>query len=149
MKRTNPQILRYQKNNLSFWLCMLAIAADVFHFVLLYESRVIAPDINMGVDIIINIFFLLVVFLASEKSKAHILSWSYTLFALSAIQILRIFYLPLMYYVSGKLSVNGFAFSITLLIISSVSLGVAALINLLRSKSLKNYLKDTEKLPKG
>ena len=30
--KNNPEIMRYTKNSISFWLCMLAIVADVLYF---------------------------------------------------------------------------------------------------------------------
>jgi hypothetical protein len=87
---------------------------------------------------------MLVVFLASEKTKTYVLSWSYILFGLAAVQLAHIFYLPFMFYRLTQLpmfgGVSSFFVSLFLLTASALSLAAAGAINVLRAKALRKYL---------
>ncbi len=157
MKKTNPEILRYTKNSLSFWLCMLAIVADVLYFTKAFSPVMGNVSFDVGfviaIDVILNILFMLFTFLCAEKLKAYQLEWSYVALGMGIAQIIRIFVVPFLKYeavVNGetvmKLFVSG-ADQIQCIIwlaLSALSLIGAAYIGYVKSKQLRAYLKEIE-----
>lgn len=91
----NAERMRYQTDKLSYWLCIFSIICNAVYFVGLYTNRGVAPDVTVGADILINIIFMMVVFLGSEKLKAYQKNWGAYMMATGAVQILRIFWLPM------------------------------------------------------
>lgn len=157
MKKTNPEILRYTKNSGSFWLCMLALVADVLYFTNAFSPVMGNVSFEIGVviaiDVIINIVFMLFAFLCAEKLKAYQLEWSYVALGMGVAQIIRIFIVPFLSYdsvVNGETVVNHFISGglriqcIVWLILSAASLIGAAYIGYVKSKQLRAYLNEIE-----
>lgn len=157
MKKTNPEILRYTKNSASFWLCMLAIVADVLYFTKAFSIKMDGVTVAVGfviaIDVILNILFMLFTFLCAEKLKAYQLKWSYVSFLMGIAQVARIFIVPFLKYeteVNGetvfKLFVSGAdqIQCIVWLIVSALALIGAAIIGYIKSKKLKAYLHKIE-----
>lgn len=91
-------IMRYKNNGLSFWLCMLAIIFNVAMFLIIYTTRSCTSDYALGIDLLVNVVFMLAAFLAAEKTKAYNKTAGYVAIGLGAIEIARIFWIPLKYY---------------------------------------------------
>ncbi|MBO2517056.1 MAG: hypothetical protein CW338_07290 [Clostridiales bacterium] len=88
--------MKYVKNVQSSRLCYLAILLDVLFFVSIYESDVgnWYYRILIGASIVYNLIFMMLVFLASEGVKSYKMGYTWVLYALAAIQILRVFIIP-------------------------------------------------------
>lgn len=88
--------MRYVKNTASSRLCYLAILLNVLYFVSIYKSDVGSWYYQMivGGSIVYNLLFMLMVFLASEGVKNYQKNFSWLLYVLGILQIVRIFILP-------------------------------------------------------
>ena len=88
--------MRYVKNTASSRLCYLAILLNVLYFVSIYKSDVGSWYYQMivGGSIVYNLLFMLMVFLASEGVKNYQKNFSWLLYVLGVLQIVRIFILP-------------------------------------------------------
>ena len=95
-------IMRYRPNGASFWLCMLAIVLNVSMFLIIYTTKACTTDWELGIDLLVNVIFMLAAFLTAEKTKAYNKSAGYVAMGLGAIQILRIFWIPLKYFTMWK-----------------------------------------------
>ena len=91
-------IMRYRPNGASFWLCMLAVILNVSMFLIVYTNKACTTDWELGIDLLVNVMFMLAAFLTAEKTKAYNKSAGYVAIGLGAIQILRIFWIPLKYF---------------------------------------------------
>jgi hypothetical protein len=124
--------MKYQTDKLSSWLCILSIIANMAYFVSIYTNRSIDPDWVTGADVLINIIFMMVVFLASEKLKIYSKNWNIIVLIISAFQALRIFWLP-SHYKGLEMLVGGrYIFAVVCLMVSTVMLfagGINATIN--------------------
>lgn len=89
--------LRYSKNKLSADLTILAIVFDCLYFVSIYKSDVgsFYYTYLIGISVVYNLLFLLIMFLSSEGVKSYKLNYSFVLLALGVGQIVRIFILPM------------------------------------------------------
>ncbi len=88
--------MRYVKNTSSSRLCYLAILLNVLYFVSIYKSDVGSwyYQILVGGSIVYNLLFMLITFLASEGVKNYQKNYSWILYILGILQIVRIFILP-------------------------------------------------------
>ena len=155
--KNNPEIMRYTKNSISFWLCMLAIITDVLYFTNAFSPVMEGVPFTVGfivaIDVILNILFMLFTFLCAEKLKTYQIQWSYFAFAMGIIQIARIFIVPFLSYEiiqKGETIVTAFMDTptkiqcIIWLALSSASLIGAAYFGFVKSKQLKAYLNEIE-----
>lgn len=143
----NAERMQYQVDKRSYWLCMLSIVLNMVYFVSIYTNKAVAPDITIGADVIINIIFMLVVFLSSEKLKAYQKKWNIYVMLIGAIQLLRIFFVPLHFseleMLIGKehtLAVAWLSASGILLLLAGInsSINIKILSRLDESRALKN-----------
>ena len=88
--------MRFTKNTASSRLCYLGILLDVFYFVNIYSSDVGSwyYNIIVGGSIVYNLLFMLFAFLASEGVKNYKSSYSWLLYAIGVLQLVRIFVIP-------------------------------------------------------
>ncbi|MDO5111029.1 MAG: hypothetical protein Q4E65_01870 [Clostridia bacterium] len=131
MKR-NPARMKYQKDTRSSLLCILSILFNVYYFISVFRSGNITPDVVMGLDVIINIVFMMLVFLTSEKLKAYAPKWNRIAAALGVFEALRVFILPLHYHKLGMLTGGLYMGAVAALLLAALCLigaGVNATIN--------------------
>lgn len=147
-KIKNPEILRYRNNKMAFNLCMLAIALQCVAFIYLYRSLQWTPQFNTGLDIIINIVFLLVVFLASEKVKTYHVKWGIALIIIGAINSLRLltYVFPTFVGEQGIIIEQGnFITGVVSYILVEVALTISGIVTIIRGNILNNFLKTLSK----
>ena len=138
-------IMRYKNNGTSFWLSILAIIADVVMFVIIYKRKECVPDFQMGFDLLINVIYMLAVFLIAEKTKAYNKKASYAAFIVAAIQIARIFWIPLNYLNNG-LTVVQFWGCVGLIVLSAISLVAAGIVAIVKNNKLEAHLQKLEEM---
>lgn len=144
---------RYTKNSLSSGLALLAILFDVFYFVSIYKSDAgnYYYQYMIGLSILYNLVFMLVVFLCSEGVKKYNLSYAVTLVVVGLLQIARIFILPkdahaATVVVGGEeAAVMGdaqFTRVIVYLAVSAALCVLAGLVGIVRNRMLVSYEKE-------
>lgn len=147
--------MRFVRNAASANLCYLGILFNVFYFVNLYRSDVgtYYYQIFIGASIVYNLLFLLTVFLASEAVKNYVRSYTYLLFAVGAMQVVRIFYIPTRAH-AAITAVNGvdvpvmgdgqFYRLLVYLLISAACLLASAAVNFKKCRELAEHMKTLE-----
>ena len=156
----HSDIMRYKTNTASFWLCILAIVCNVAMFLIIYKTTNCTPNVQLGIDLLINVLVLLAAFLIAERTKAYNKNGAYGAIGLGVVEILRIFWIPLFYFtkymeylkVEDKgsytgiigLDPNGFTWCCILLTAAGVSLIFAGIICLAKGKRLQDHLKNLE-----
>jgi len=149
--------LHYQRNNFSYWFCLLAILFDVLYMCGVIAPLQIVPDINIGLDVVFNILFLLFVFLGSEKLKTYNKNWGYYIIGIAIVQIIRIFYIPNLFFfteeidgvivvAANSLTATEYSLVVGYLIASSVCLIVAAVVSMIKTSHLALYFEEKKKL---
>ena len=148
----NGAILRYHKNSPSFWFCILALALDVVYFCVAYETKMEAlpyvVGLQVSLDVVLNILFMLFAFLAAEKLKAYDLNWCYVSFGMAVIQVVRAFHIPFLSYANKAGQVKEFItgptryISMILLILSGGALVAGGIIGLIKTKILRKHLEE-------
>lgn len=141
--------MRFTKNSLSSSLALLAIVADVFYFVNIYQTNLsYYYTWQIGVSVLVNLVFLLIVFLSSEGVKNYKMSYSIVLVLVGIAQFARVLGLPTQAHnaeVAGGTEIihaMGDKQYMTLIIylgISGVLLIAAGVIGAVRSKMLSDY----------
>ena len=119
--------MQYQSDKLSYWLCILSIICNAVYFVGLYTNRAIAPDVTIGADILLNIVFMMIVFLSSEKLKGYEKKWNGYIIIVGAVQVLRIFWVPMHFNRLEMLIEGRYTLAIVSLVVSGILLLVAGI----------------------
>lgn len=145
--------LRYTNNKASANLTYLAIVFDVLFFVSIYRSNVNTYyyNIKIGVSVLLNLVFLLVVFLCSEGVKTYKINYAYTLLGVGVLQLVRIMGYPMTAH-NAITKVNAvevpvmgdkqFFWTIFFLAASAVCCFVAGGIGIYKTRVLEKYKKE-------
>ena len=146
-RSTQLDRMRFTKNTASSRLALLAIVFDVLFFISIYKSDVgtYYYTILIGASIIYNLVFLLATFLCSEGVKNYQTAYSWAMFVLAIIQVVRIFIIPMNAHqtLEGNLPVMGdaqFIRTVIYLAASAVCLVIGAVINLNKSRALNAHI---------
>lgn len=123
----NAERMQYQSDKLSYWLCILSVVCNAVYFVGLYTNRYVAPDVNIGADILLNIVFMMIVFLSSEKLKTYEKKWNGYIIIVGAVQILRIFWVPMHFHQLEMLMEGKYTLAIVSLVVSGILLLIAGI----------------------
>lgn len=152
-------IMRYKKNKLAGNLALLSIVFMCLYFMVMYAQ--VAGDIEAkftnkenvytvlnGVSVVLNLVLLLAIFLSSEELKGYNKKFSFVVWVIAAIQIVRIFGYPVSTFSkkirSGMREValldgGTFALLIIFLIASAACLIAAGVIGYIRSAQLEKF----------
>ncbi len=147
--------MRYTKDNLSSWLVLLAIVANVLYFVSIYETDIGSYYYNwtIGASVVYNLIFLLVAFLASVGVKSRQGGYLIPLLVLGVMQFARIFYLPgravkATIEMGGQtiavMTTSQYAYVVACLAISGVCCIVAGIVNTINNATLARYMRSLE-----
>jgi FlaA1/EpsC-like NDP-sugar epimerase len=150
-KKIELDRMRFTKNSTAANFALLAILFDVMFFISIYESNVGSwyYNILIGASILYNLVFMLAAFLCSEGIKNYKVSYSYVMFALGIIQIVRIFIYPMrakaatVVVTEQPVQVMGagqFMRCVVYLVLSAACLIVGALIGYTRGRALQAHL---------
>jgi hypothetical protein len=145
MKKRNLERMRYKTDTLASGLCILSIVFDVWYFVTLYSSTTVVPDRWMGVDILINILFMLAAFLASEEAKVYAGKWAFVMFGLAAAQLARAFWLPELYRELEQLTGAAYQTARLTMLASAALMLLAGLVCRRNSAALRKFLAESGK----
>ena len=140
----NPEILRYRNNKLAYSLCLLAIAIQCIGFIFSYSSLKFNAQFNTGLDIIINIIFLLVTFLLAEKIKIYNVTCGIVAIVLGIVNTVRIY----TYYYnpnSGELiyeTVETWIFYLSIIsyVLVAVLMTISGILTIIKGNELKAFL---------
>ena len=135
-------ILRYTTNKWGFTFPILAIVLDVAMFLIIYTEKNCVPDFQLGIDLLVNVIFLLAAFLLAEKMKVYNKQSAYLSFVVAAIQVLRILWIPLNYLLLGGLLAGQFIACCVLLVTSGLCLVAGGIITIFKSNRLEKHLKE-------
>lgn len=138
--KSDPEQMRYKPNSLSSILCIFSIIFNVAHFISVYSTLEMQSDFVIGIDVFINIVFMLFIFLGSVKTKSYQINWSYITLGFAMLQIARIFIVPLRFMLKDQYTGTRFAFGVSTLVLSAVCLILSSIICYIRSKTLNTYL---------
>jgi len=135
--------LRYQKNKMSYLLALGGLVFNCLYMVKLLADPDIVPDIHVGIDVIINIVFLLFVFLGAEKLKVYSKVWCFIVAGIGLINFLRILYLPkrLLTLATPQILLGDFNLMALYLLISGGLLIAAAVVGFLKCNRLAQIVK--------
>lgn len=143
--------MRYKTNSLSSNLALLAVIVNVLYFVCIYKSDVEKHyySYKIGLSVLYNLIFMLVVFLSSIGVKNYKINFSIVLIVVGALQLLRIIYIPLDAYNTVIVPLSGNPYRamgraqlvrVLIYLIGSAALLIASgVIGIIRSKILINY----------
>lgn len=94
-KIIQKDIMRYKTNKLAANLALLGLAFNCLYFMLFYSmNNSYFYTIEIGISVILTLVVLLLVFYSSVGVKGYVKKFSYVLWVLAGIQILRLIFGP-------------------------------------------------------
>lgn len=96
--KPKTEIMHYKANKISANLDLLAIVLNALMFLHIYGISACVSDLLLGIDLIINIVFMLFAFLCSENQKKYDINAGYISIGLGLIELARIFFIPFKYH---------------------------------------------------
>lgn len=148
---SNVEILRYKNNKLSYNACLLAIVFQCIGFVAIYSALTYDAKFNTGVDIIINIIFLLFTFLTAEKVKTYNVTWGILSIVIGVLNSLRIFtylYSPFSgenLFDPNNIATYRFNAAVLCYVLVLILLVVSGIVSIYRGKKLNAFLNSNNK----
>ncbi len=139
MMKRNPARMQYQKDTLSSFLCILSIVCNVYYFICAFSGDGVKPDAILGLDVLINIIFMMLVFLASEKLKVYSEHWGIIVIAMGMFEIARILILPEHYRRLDMLTGAAYIQTVAALALGGLSLIAAGLNSAVNVRVLKKH----------
>lgn len=146
------EMLRYRENGISGTLGYLGLILDAVAFCIIYSTTSISTsdEINVlgitssgvlaGIDVALNIFMILFLFLAITEMKAYSKGWGIFTITQGIFQVVRPFIYPLAMLKDDILSKGIFTATMILFIASGVCFIIAGVLSILRGKILRDYL---------
>lgn len=138
------ELMRYRNDSLSFYMNILAIAFNVVFLIAIMANLSITANWIIGVDVLVNILFMLFAFLTAEKVKAYLPKWCYLSIVLAVVQVVRTFTIVFPFNAKGELVGAAFIIALTSLILSAACLIAGFVTSFIRSGKLGGYLKKVE-----
>lgn len=137
--------MRFVTNGLSSTLALAAVLLNVFYFVSIYKTNnAFFYQIDIGLSVLLNLVFMLAVFLCSQGVKNYNKKHSIALIVIGAIEIARIFFLPLSAYTGEAMDSSQFVRVVAYLATASALLLTSGVIGVIRSVKLAEYKKSLE-----
>ncbi len=149
------ELMRYRNDKIPFYMNILAIVFNAVYMILLLSNRMVKANYDkawepggylVGIDILYNIVFMLMCFLAAEKTKAYLPKWFILPGVLAVTQTIRIIFSTLQFHTAGQLVKGAFIASMIVLILSVLCLIAASVVSYINSKKLRAYLQSLEEV---
>lgn len=156
-KNVQIDMLRYRGNSLATTLGYIALLAQVVAFCTVYSTVSISASYNVtifgytnagvwtGVDIFVNIIFLLFVFLTISRMKVYDRNWGIVSIVIGAFELIRLFLFPLALWNANTatttvISSPVFTIQIVCYVMAGALLIVAGALTIWLSNILNKYL---------
>lgn len=145
MMKLNLEKMLYKRDKLSYSLVLIGLLLDVFYFFTLYKNNgQFYYDYKMGLSVLYNLIFMLIVFLSAEEIKNYHRNFSIVLMIVGALQIARIFIYPLQALNANSIPNKSFTFIVIYLVVSALCLIGGGIISFIKSTLLKKFKKESE-----
>lgn len=137
--------MRFTTNKLSSTFAIVAILLNVFYFVSLYKTNHnFFYKYDIGLSVLLNLVFMLAVFLCSEGVKKYNMRYSIALIVIGVLEIVRIFILPLSAVRAQAMGAGQFTRIIIYLSGAAALLIASGVLGVIRTITLENYKKILE-----
>lgn len=147
--KLNVERMRYKNDSFSFWMCMLSLICDVIQFMFIYSNIYLQTLTGkgefkyymIGVDVVVNILFMLAAFYIGEELKTYHRNWALVAALVGIVQLVRIGIFPAQL-LQFEFITNALHTKIKILmILSALFMFAAAVISFIKSTMLMNFLK--------
>lgn len=140
------EMLRYRPNNISKNITLLALACVIAGFSTIY-GYIKTVDWKTGMDIIGGILIMLFSFTASIEMSSYSKKWSYVIFGVAALTIIRIFIYPMQLVIPNSKGIQvldnvRFTAVVILYVVAAILYVIAGVLTIYRGAALRAYLKE-------
>jgi hypothetical protein len=139
---------KYKKDGLPYGLTLLGLLVNVFYFFTLYKNNDnFYYSGLMGISVLYNLLFMLIVFQSAEEIKNYRRKYAIGLFLIGLGQIFRIIFYPRMALNAGALSAETYKVIAVYLSLSALLLVAASIISFINSTILRRFIEGKIKIP--
>ena len=147
--KINVERMRYKNDSISFMLCMFGLIFNVVQFIQIHANCYLQTMTgkegfnyyDIGVDILYNILFMLIVFYMAEELKTYHKNWSYVALIIGILQLLRINWFPKTMFDNGFYDAAVLRWVEFFYILSAACFFIAAAVSFTKSTMLAAFLK--------
>lgn len=134
--------LKYRMNKSSYFLAILGLFINVLYFTTLYiNNDNFYYSWKMGISILYNLIFMLLVFLFAEEIKCYRRNYAVYITIIGLLQFVRIFIYPKQALVAGVLAQNTYLQLCAYLLVSGILLISSGISSWIKSTILMNFMK--------
>lgn len=134
--------MRYQPNKSGYALILLGLTLSIVALFAIITPPTIRPNFRIAMEIMINIFLMLLTFLAAERCKVYSRDWAIVSIVFAGIHVLRIFWVPTFLLSRGQITGGQFSLIVFYLLATAASLVFGALITLRKHQILHKHLRE-------
>ncbi len=150
--KINVERMRYKNDSTSFWFAILGLVFDIIQFSIIYSNSYLQSLTGkagfkywtIGLDVVINILFMLAVFYMAEELKTYHRKWNICAVFLAVFQIVRIFFFPKSMHTNEFITDKQFNIVVICLVASSACFIITTIVSMVKSTMLANFLKKVE-----
>ena len=142
-KYVSIEKLKYRTDKLAYLLAILGLIINVLYFTTLYiNNDNFFYSWKMGLSVLYNLVFMLLVFLFAEEIKHYHRNYAIFITIIGLLQIVRIFVYPKQGLVAGALSEKTYTILSVYLIVSGILLIISGICSCIKCTILKNFIKN-------
>ena len=142
-KYVSIEKLKYRTDKLAYSLAILGLFINVLYFTTLYiNNDNFYYSWKMGISVVYNLVFMLLVFLFAEEVKHYHRNYAVFLIIIGLLQIVRIFIYPKQGLVAGSLSQNSYKILCVYLLVSGTLLICSGICSWIKSTILIKFVKN-------
>lgn len=147
--KINVERMRYKNDSMTFWLCMFGMVFNIVHFIQVHANCYLQTMtgkeglqyVYIGLDILYNILFMLVVFYMAEELKTYHVKWNIAAVIIGILQLFRIGWFPKIMYDNAFYGDELFGSIKMFLILSALCFFATAVVSTFKSTLLIRFIK--------
>lgn len=147
--KINVERMRYKNDSVSFFLCMVGLIFNIIQFIQIYANCYLQTMtgkagfnyVDIGIDILYNIVFMLVVFYMAEEMKTYHRNWAIVALVIGVLQLFRIGWFPTTMFEQGFYGEDVLSRVKLFYICSAASFFLAFVLSFIKSTMLSHFLK--------
>lgn len=142
-KHISLEKIQYRTNKFAYSLAILGLIINVLFFTTLYiNNDNFYYSWKIGISILYNLIFMLLVFLFAEEVKHYHQNYAILLIIIGLFQIVRVFIYPKQALDAGTISQNSYTLLSIYLIASGILLITSGICGWIKSIILKKFVKN-------
>ena len=141
-KETSKEKMKYKRDNMSFAFAIFGLIFNVLYFFAFYKNNGnFYYGWMMGISVLYNLLFMLFTFYSAQEVKNYHIGFGVLLLLLGVGQIVRMFIYPKQALAQEALELKAYTLLVIYLAISASFLVAGGTVSVIKSITLRNFVK--------